>query len=130
METVSKLLNKKSSKMEKIYQITREVHFTDDEEENVEVIAELYEKREEIFNEIREIDSKIFKLDNNASLVNNNILSLRDKIVDLDKKLQPRMQKMKVYISSKMKDVKTGKKITNHFKTNIYSEGGLFDSQG
>ncbi len=130
MESIDKLLDKKMMEMQKVLDLTKKLSLTDNSEENYESLIELINEREELFVNMRKIDDQIKKMDSNASLVNNTILSVRDEIVELDKKTQVELQKIKFYLTGKIKGVKEGKKISNHFKVNAFSEGNFLDSKG
>ncbi len=129
MENINNLLNKKMSLLEKILQLTNKLTITDNDEENYEALITLMNERDVLFNDIKKIDNEILRLNKNSTLVNNTILDIRDKIVELDRKLQPELQKVKIFYMGKVKDLKTGRKITNHFNSNIFTSGN-FDTKG
>ncbi len=129
MENVDNLLNKKMMMLEKILQMTKRLILTENNEENYDALIKLMNEREVLFNDIKKIDSKILSVDKNASLVNNTILDIRDKIVELDKKIQPELQKVKIFYMGRVKGLKEGRKITNHFNSNAFTNGN-FDIQG
>ncbi len=130
MEQIDKLLNKKMMLLDRILQLTQKISLTENEEENGNTLIKLMEERKEIFSEIRVIDTNILNINENAILTNNTILDLRDEIVNEDKKIQQELEKVKKHYASKIKEVKMGRKMTNHFNTNMFSSGSHFDSQG
>ncbi len=130
MEQINQLLNKKMMLLENILQITKKASLTGNNEEDYETLVSLIDKREEMFNSIKEIDNSILKLDKNALLTNNTILSIKDNIIEVDIKLQEKLKSVKDYYLEKIKELKTGRKMTNHFSVNMFNDGGHFDSQG
>ncbi len=128
MEEVALLLEKKYELLNDVLTLCKNLKYTNEMEENIQIYIDFQEVREPIFAKLTGIDNLILEItDGEGSFTNDKIKEISKEILNFDKNNKKNEEEFNNYLKSKMKNVSNGLKINKKINPIAFvdSVGGL-----
>ncbi len=123
MEEVELLLEKKYELLGDVLALCKNLQYSDNMEENVQVYIDFYVNRKPIFAKLTGIDNLILEITNGkGSFTNDKIKALSKEIIEFDENNRKNEEEFKLFIMGKMKSVSDGIKINRKLSAVAYED--------
>ncbi len=132
MDEVELLLEEKYKLLGDVLELCKNLNYTSDMEENIQIYIDFYVNRKPLFAKLTSIDNRILEITNgDGSFTNDKIKVISREILDFDKNNKKNEEEFKVFLTGKMKTVSDGIKINKKLNPVVFEEmqSGL-DVQG
>ncbi len=126
---IEALYEKKLGLLNRVYELTSNVVFTDDLESNVNKYTALYKKRAELFQEIYNIDDKIKKLYPEKPNANDAIREVIKQILVIDQEIDKNKDAYKSSLMERAKGFKQSRKTREKFDPYSKNDYSTFESK-
>lgn len=126
---IEALYEKKLGLLNRVYELTSNVVFTDDLESNVNKYTALYKKRAELFQEIYNIDDKIKKLYPEKPNANDAIHEVIKQILVIDQEIDKNKDAYKSSLMERAKGFKQSRKTREKFDPYSKNDYSTFESK-